>query len=192
MYVWIGSEETPKATHDSSYRRETELLSALPVQNSSTGSAPETHRQQSQRYVSSEGAESRWSERSEWIGEEGERVVEQWERVGEQWESESGSSESEVWRWSRWDDKKIYGNLNMELNYCKHRNLSDLTIVAITATKLKTLLMFWTLFIQRRYVSYIYFSDIYSRSLFLVFIKDKSLKILNAIIQDTAILEKTL
>mgnify|MGYP001793598634 CR=1 FL=1 len=30
----------------------------------------------------------------------------------------------------------------MELNYCKHRNLSDLTIVAITATKLKTLLMF--------------------------------------------------
>ena len=45
----------------------------------------------------------------------------------------------------------------------------------IIVTKLKTLLML---------------NAIYSRSLFLVFIKDKSLKILNAIIQNTAILEK--
>ena len=56
----------------------------------------------------------------------------------------------------------------------KHTSFSDFIIIAIIATKLKTLLML---------------NAIYSRSLFLVFIKDKSLKILNAIIQNTAILE---
>ena len=54
------------------------------------------------------------------------------------------------------------------MRYCIHRNFSDLTIVAIIATKLKTLLML---------------NAIYSRSLFLVFMEDKSLQILNAIIQ---------
>ena len=42
---------------------------------------------------------------------------------------------------------------NPVLQYCKHRNFSDLTIMAIIATKLKTLLML---------------SAINSRSLFLV------------------------
>ena len=56
-----------------------------------------------------------------------------------------------------------------------NRNFSDLTIIAIIATKLKTLLML---------------NAVYSRSLFLVFIKEKSLYLLNAIIQNTAVLEK--
>ena len=56
--------------------------------------------------------------------------------------------------------------------YCIHRNFSDLTIIA---TKLKTLFMLNT---------------IYSRPLFLAFIKGKLLKILNAIIQNTAIFEE--
>ena len=50
-------------------------------------------------------------------------------------------------------------------------------MIAIIATKLKTLLIL---------------NAIYSSSIFLAFIKDKSLKILSAIIKNTAILEKTL
>ena len=59
--------------------------------------------------------------------------------------------------------------------YCIHRNFSDLTIIAIIATRLTTLLML---------------NVIYSKSLLSVFSKDKPLQILNAIIQNTAILEK--
>ena len=65
----------------------------------------------------------------------------------------------------------IFGNISI------HRNFSDPTIIAIIATELKALLMLNTT---------------YSRSLFLVFIKDKSLKIISAIIQNTVILEKML
>ena len=50
---------------------------------------------------------------------------------------------------------------HMQLLYCIHRNFSDLTIIVIIAIKLKTLLLL---------------NAIYSRLLFLVFIKEKILK----------------
>ena len=92
--------------------------------------------------------------------------------------------------------------------YCKHRNFSsltiiatsDLTIIVIIATsdltitaiiviklKTKTLSMLNAIF-KVAIFSYTSFRYIYSRSLFQVFIKDKSLKF-QAFIRNTAILK---